>query len=36
MKWFTGYPEDLLHCHQDLYGDILEKYLMQEEYKNHE
>lgn len=33
MKWFTSYPEDLLPCHQDLYGDILEKYLTQEEFR---
>lgn len=29
MKWFTECPDDLLPCHRELYGDILEKYLTQ-------
>ena len=33
MKWFTSYPDDLVPCHQEVYGDILEKYLTQEEFR---
>lgn len=34
MKWFTEWPDDLLPCHRELYGDILEKYLIQGRYRD--
>lgn len=33
-KWFTEYPDDLLPCHRELYGDILAKYLIQGGYRD--
>lgn len=29
LKWFSGMPEDLLLAHYKLYGDILNKYFME-------
>ena len=34
MKWFTDWPDDLLACHRELYGDILEKYIIKGGYSD--
>ena len=27
LKWFDSFPEDLLQCHKNVYGDILDNYI---------